>query len=109
MEGRSGYEGMPYTIMGKPREDFGIDLDIRSPLFDVYLLNNGFKYISTLPGQHGGIRQYENSEKGLYVSVSRHPSKPLDLWWHIDRLSDNKPIVDGIGLPKLVIKLNSLR
>jgi len=105
LEGISGYDGMPYLVGGKVREDFKIDTDIRIILFDTYLINNRFKYISTLPGQYGGTRQYEHPNK-VYVGLSWHPSKPLDIWWSIDRLPDHKPLFDGIGLPSLILKLS---
>ena len=98
MEARSGNEGIPYS----DREDFSIDKDIRASIFDKWLLENGFKYISTLMSNTGGVRQYEN--KDIYVGIFKNKGD-AELYWYIDRTSDHRELGNGTGLSLMMFKI----
>ena len=100
MEKISGNEGIEHT----KREDFSIDYDENIIIYDEFLLSSGFKYIGTLMSAWGGIRRY--TKGNVIVSINRAGGK---VYWHVDRLSDCRPMYGGTGFKSMKLKLMKFR
>lgn len=84
------------------RPDSEIDRDERVVPYDIWLISNGFKYVNTSLGKHGGSRTY-NHPSGINVYVGRWEN---DILWAAEKSSNGKILAEGKGLELLISKLS---